>query len=87
MVCTYIYLEKIVHMPHCYFVNDYKQKNRDVWELLKGLTLAGVAALDRVCTRNLDWRAIFRGPCQLLFVDVGNGNGLFILKWLNRMNI
>lgn len=51
-----------------------------VWELLKGRTLAGVAALDRVCTRNLDWRAIFRDPCQPLFVDVGSGNGLFILK-------
>jgi len=27
---AHIYSEKIVHMPHCYFVNDYKQKNRDV---------------------------------------------------------
>ncbi|KAL2994322.1 hypothetical protein AAZX31_10G159300 [Glycine max] len=25
-----IYSEKIVHLPHCYFVNDYKQKNQDV---------------------------------------------------------
>lgn len=25
-----IYSEKIVHVPHCYFVNDYKQKNLDV---------------------------------------------------------
>lgn len=25
-----IYSEKLVHLPHCYFVNDYKQKNRDV---------------------------------------------------------
>ncbi|KVH97005.1 Tetratricopeptide-like helical [Cynara cardunculus var. scolymus] len=22
--------EKLVHLPHCYFVNDYKQKNLDV---------------------------------------------------------
>eukprot|EP00252_Welwitschia_mirabilis_P008351 TRINITY_DN2015_c0_g1_i1.p1 TRINITY_DN2015_c0_g1~~TRINITY_DN2015_c0_g1_i1.p1 ORF type:complete len:985 (+),score=144.77 TRINITY_DN2015_c0_g1_i1:551-3505(+) len=27
---AHIYSEKIVHMPHCYFVNDYKQKSRDV---------------------------------------------------------
>ncbi|GKV07184.1 hypothetical protein SLEP1_g18985 [Rubroshorea leprosula] len=27
---AHIYSEKIVHLPHCYFVNDYKQKNRDV---------------------------------------------------------
>ncbi|KAJ0988939.1 hypothetical protein J5N97_007295 [Dioscorea zingiberensis] len=29
---THIYSEKLVHLPHCYFVNDYKQKNRDVLE-------------------------------------------------------
>ena len=27
---AHLYSETIVHMPHCYFVNDYKQKNRDV---------------------------------------------------------
>ncbi|KAK7269108.1 hypothetical protein RIF29_21824 [Crotalaria pallida] len=27
---AHIYSEKIVHLPHCYFVNDYKQKNQDV---------------------------------------------------------
>ncbi|KAK6161641.1 hypothetical protein DH2020_005022 [Rehmannia glutinosa] len=27
---SHIYSEKIVHVPHCYFVNDYKQKNLDV---------------------------------------------------------
>lgn len=27
---SHIYSEKLVHMPHCYFVNDYKQKNQDV---------------------------------------------------------
>ncbi|XP_051116710.1 probable UDP-N-acetylglucosamine--peptide N-acetylglucosaminyltransferase SEC [Andrographis paniculata] len=27
---SHIYSEKIVHLPHCYFVNDYKQKNLDV---------------------------------------------------------
>ncbi|XP_039125344.1 probable UDP-N-acetylglucosamine--peptide N-acetylglucosaminyltransferase SEC [Dioscorea cayenensis subsp. rotundata] len=29
---AHIYSEKLVHLPHCYFVNDYKQKNRDVLE-------------------------------------------------------
>ncbi|KAM1223165.1 hypothetical protein TB2_010465 [Malus domestica] len=29
---SHIYSEKIVHLPHCYFVNDYKQKNQDVLE-------------------------------------------------------
>ncbi|CAK8572249.1 unnamed protein product [Lathyrus sativus] len=27
---AHIYSEQIVHLPHCYFVNDYKQKNQDV---------------------------------------------------------
>ncbi|XP_038698226.1 probable UDP-N-acetylglucosamine--peptide N-acetylglucosaminyltransferase SEC isoform X2 [Tripterygium wilfordii] len=27
---AHIYSEKLVHVPHCYFVNDYKQKNLDV---------------------------------------------------------
>lgn len=27
---AHVYSEKLVHLPHCYFVNDYKQKNRDV---------------------------------------------------------
>ncbi|KAI0489433.1 hypothetical protein KFK09_029276 [Dendrobium nobile] len=31
---SHIYSEKLVHLPHCYFVNDYKQKNRDVLELV-----------------------------------------------------
>ncbi|KAM3708571.1 hypothetical protein ACB098_02G107600 [Castanea mollissima] len=30
---SHIYSEKLVHLPHCYFVNDYKQKNRDVLDL------------------------------------------------------
>ncbi|KAH9315388.1 hypothetical protein KI387_024015 [Taxus chinensis] len=30
---SHIYSEKLVHLPHCYFVNDYKQKNRDVLNL------------------------------------------------------
>ncbi|CAA6668192.1 unnamed protein product [Spirodela intermedia] len=27
---AHIYSEKLVHLPHCYFVNDYKQKSCDV---------------------------------------------------------
>ncbi|KAJ4762338.1 UDP-N-acetylglucosamine--peptide N-acetylglucosaminyltransferase 110 kDa subunit [Rhynchospora pubera] len=31
---AHIYSEKLVHLPHCYFVNDYKQANRDVLSTL-----------------------------------------------------
>ncbi|WOL01401.1 putative UDP-N-acetylglucosamine--peptide N-acetylglucosaminyltransferase SEC [Canna indica] len=27
---SHIYSERLVHLPHCYFVNDYKQRNLDV---------------------------------------------------------
>ena len=27
-------IQKLVHLPHCYFVNDYKQKNQDVLDLV-----------------------------------------------------
>ncbi|KAF3456705.1 hypothetical protein FNV43_RR01359 [Rhamnella rubrinervis] len=30
---SHIYSENLVHLPHCYFVNDYKQKNCDVLDL------------------------------------------------------
>lgn len=30
MQYAHIYSEKLVHLPHCYFVNDYKQKNQEV---------------------------------------------------------
>ncbi|XP_078156327.1 tetratricopeptide repeat (TPR)-like superfamily protein [Carex rostrata] len=30
MQYAHIYSEKLVHLPHCYFVNDYKQANRNV---------------------------------------------------------
>ncbi|KAL7615458.1 hypothetical protein Lser_V15G06221 [Lactuca serriola] len=30
---AHIYSEKLVHLPHCYFVNDYKQKNLDVLDV------------------------------------------------------
>ncbi|KMZ66524.1 UDP-N-acetylglucosamine--peptide N-acetylglucosaminyltransferase, family GT41, partial [Zostera marina] len=29
---SHIYSEKLVHLPHCYFVNDYKQKHLEVLE-------------------------------------------------------
>lgn len=31
MCYSHIYSEKIVHLPHCYFVNDYKQVNIEIW--------------------------------------------------------
>lgn len=30
--CSHIYSEKLVHLPHCYFVNDYKQVSMCTFE-------------------------------------------------------
>ncbi|KAJ0967322.1 hypothetical protein J5N97_024239 [Dioscorea zingiberensis] len=51
-----------------------------VWEFLKGRTLPGVAALDKAYPSYLDWSTIFAHPTRPLIVDIGSGNGLFILK-------
>ncbi|KAH8974053.1 hypothetical protein BDL97_01G081800 [Sphagnum fallax] len=37
---AHMYSEKLVHLPHCYFVNDYKQKNQDVLDPLSNMTRA-----------------------------------------------
>ncbi|KAH9562585.1 hypothetical protein CY35_05G079500 [Sphagnum magellanicum] len=37
---AHIYSEKLVHLPHCYFVNDYKQRNQDVLDPLSSLKRA-----------------------------------------------
>ncbi|KAM0949677.1 putative phosphoglycerate kinase, tRNA (guanine-N-7) methyltransferase, Trmb type [Dioscorea sansibarensis] len=51
-----------------------------VWEFLARRTLPGVAALDIAYPFNLDWNTIFACPKRPLIVDIGSGNGLFILK-------
>lgn len=51
-----------------------------VWEFLARRSLPGAAALDRAYPFNLDWNTIFACPKRPLIVDIGSGNGLFILK-------
>ncbi|XP_019052974.1 PREDICTED: phosphoglycerate kinase, cytosolic-like isoform X2 [Nelumbo nucifera] len=50
-----------------------------VWEFLKGRKLPGVTALDRAYPFDIDWDTILYDPTQPLIVDIGSGNGLFIL--------
>ncbi|URE30454.1 phosphoglycerate kinase [Musa troglodytarum] len=50
------------------------------WEFLKGTKLPGVAALDKAFQYNLNWDTIFADPTKPIAVDIGSGNGLFILK-------
>ncbi|XP_077221807.1 phosphoglycerate kinase, cytosolic-like isoform X2 [Tasmannia lanceolata] len=55
-----------------------------IWEFLSGRTLPGVAALDRAYPIELDWNAIFADSTQPLIVDIGSGNGLFLLRMAKR---
>nr|XP_023877852.1 uncharacterized protein LOC111990295 isoform X2 [Quercus suber] len=50
-----------------------------VWEFLKGRKLPGVTALDRAYPFEINWNATYCDPMQPLVVDIGSGNGLFIL--------
>ncbi|XP_044473026.1 phosphoglycerate kinase-like isoform X2 [Mangifera indica] len=50
-----------------------------VWEFLKGRKLHGVLTLDRGYPFEVDWNAAYCDPTQPLVVDIGSGNGLFLL--------
>ncbi|KAG9441670.1 hypothetical protein H6P81_017524 [Aristolochia fimbriata] len=55
------------------------EKASVVWALLKGKTLPAVAALDRAYPFEVEWSAVFDDPTLPLVVDIGSGNGLFLL--------
>ncbi|EOY07891.1 Phosphoglycerate kinase isoform 2 [Theobroma cacao] len=50
-----------------------------VWEFLKGQKLPGVMALDRAYPFEIDWNVAYCDPSRPLVVDIGSGNGLFIM--------
>ncbi|KAI5060276.1 hypothetical protein GOP47_0024696 [Adiantum capillus-veneris] len=49
-------------------------------EFLKGMNLPAVSALDFACPGKLEWERIYSCPSLPLVIDVGCGNGLFILR-------
>ncbi|KAF8042701.1 hypothetical protein BT93_A1130 [Corymbia citriodora subsp. variegata] len=54
------------------------------WEFLKGRKLPGVMALDRAYPSDIDWKSVYSEPAQPLVVDIGSGNGLFLLGMAKR---
>ncbi|KAF6140205.1 hypothetical protein GIB67_000253 [Kingdonia uniflora] len=61
------------------------QENASVmWDFLKGRMLPGLAALDRAYPFEIDWNTTFYNPAQPLVVDIGSGNGLFLLGMARR---
>ncbi|KAJ4970239.1 hypothetical protein NE237_003338 [Protea cynaroides] len=55
-----------------------------IWEFLRGRKLPGLSALDRAYPFKVDWDSIFSDPAQPLVVDIGSGNGLFLLGMATR---
>ncbi|XP_052176796.1 phosphoglycerate kinase, cytosolic-like isoform X3 [Diospyros lotus] len=55
-----------------------------VWEILRGRNLPGLMALDRAYPFEIDWSATYRNPARPLVVDIGSGNGLFLLEMARR---
>lgn len=55
-----------------------------VWEFLKGKKLPAVVALDRAYPFGIDWNSAYHDPDQPLLVDVGSGNGLFIMGMASK---
>uniref|UniRef100_A0A2P2J493 Phosphoglycerate kinaseisoform X4 n=2 Tax=Rhizophora mucronata TaxID=61149 RepID=A0A2P2J493_RHIMU len=55
-----------------------------VWEFLKDRKLPGVMALDRAYPFEINWSTAYRDPVQQLVVDIGSGNGLFLLGMAKR---
>ncbi|XP_030452416.1 phosphoglycerate kinase, cytosolic-like isoform X2 [Syzygium oleosum] len=54
------------------------------WDFLKGRKLPGVMALDRAYALEVDWKSVYSEPAQPLVVDIGSGNGLFLLGMAKR---
>ncbi|XP_030522042.1 phosphoglycerate kinase, cytosolic-like isoform X2 [Rhodamnia argentea] len=54
------------------------------WDFLKGRKLPGVMALDRAYPFKIDWKSVYREPAQPLVVDIGSGNGVFLLGMAKR---
>ncbi|XP_047330321.1 phosphoglycerate kinase-like [Impatiens glandulifera] len=54
------------------------------WDFLGGRKLHGVMALDRAYPFDIDWNDVYSNPTQPLVVDIGSGNGLFLLNMAEK---
>lgn len=84
---AHIYSEKIVHLPHCYFVNDYKQVSTLKCYLVfwASLFISFACALPIICCamqKNLD---ALDPNCQHKRSDYGLPEGKFIFACFNQL--
>ncbi|GMN39195.1 hypothetical protein TIFTF001_008410 [Ficus carica] len=83
--------EALINESSSFSVSNMVYNASVVWEFLKGRKLSGVIALDRVCLIfmsaypfDIDWNAVYVDPSKPLLVDIGSGNGLFLLGMARR---
>ncbi|XP_030495439.2 uncharacterized protein LOC115711248 isoform X1 [Cannabis sativa] len=76
--------EALMKEPNPVSVCNMIYKASVVWEYLKGRKLPGVLALDRAYPFDTDWNSVFVDPSKPLVVDIGSGNGIFLLGMANR---
>ncbi|CAJ1947443.1 unnamed protein product [Sphenostylis stenocarpa] len=76
---------KLVRQEKCSlsFINIIENASV-VWEFLKGRKLPAVMAVDRGYPFEINWNTIYSDPAQPLVVDIGSGNGLFLLEMARR---
>ncbi|KAJ4839765.1 hypothetical protein Tsubulata_035142 [Turnera subulata] len=55
-----------------------------VWGFFNGRKLPGIMALDRAYPFVIDWSLAYHNPALPLVVDIGSGNGMFLLEMARR---
>ncbi|WCJ34492.1 Phosphoglycerate kinase family protein [Euphorbia peplus] len=55
-----------------------------VWEFFKRRKLPGIMVLDRAYPFEIEWSSAFHIPTRPLVVDIGSGNGMFLLEMAQR---
>ncbi|KAM7254739.1 hypothetical protein ACFE04_019980 [Oxalis oulophora] len=70
---------EMLREPRCSSVVSMVDNASVVWDFFKGRKLPAVTALDRAYPFKIDWTAAYSNPTQPLLVDIGSGNGMFVL--------
>ncbi|KAK4419239.1 Phosphoglycerate kinase [Sesamum alatum] len=76
--------EEVLEKSKSFSNDNFVKTAAVVWEVLKGRKLPGLVALDRAYPYQVDWNVAYGDPTRPLVVDVGSGNGLFLVGMARR---
>ncbi|XP_020553516.1 uncharacterized protein LOC105174272 isoform X1 [Sesamum indicum] len=79
-----IEFEELLRKSKSFSNDNFVKTAAVVWEVLKGRKLPGLLALDRAYPYQVDWSVTYGDPTRPLVVDVGSGNGLFLVGMARR---